>query len=170
MDTPLTGESESNSPNPEAQSKIAENTDKRPLNIIPHKWKPGVSPNPGGRPKKLPITEAYRAVLKKRARDVNPSMLERLQDAGFQISDEATMDEVLATMQVMEALNGKTRAATEITDRVEGKAIQRVEVTGAEGGPVETVDLSRLTNDDDLREYTRLQAIVTVPESGEKAE
>lgn len=168
MDTPLSGESESKSPNPETQSNSSQNigSAKGWSNLIP--WKKGQSGNPGGRPSRLPITEAYRAIGKRRAVDVNPGMLDVLKRAGFEVTDETTMNEVLALTQFMESLKGETKAASEITDRVEGKAIQRVELTGAEGGPVESVDLSRLT-DAQLAEYQRLQSIVTISEAEDKS-
>lgn len=174
MDTPLSGESESKSPNSETPSKTPGNNSdskKHPLSLIgaPYRWGKGQSGNPSGRPVRLPITEAYKTLGKRLACEVNPTMVDSLRLKGYDIPDDATMNDVLAIAQFTEAITGETKAASEITDRVEGKAIQRVELTGAEGGPVETVDLSRLS-DEKLRLYEELQREIVVADPSGSAE
>src|SRR5216683_2161502 len=78
------------------------------------RWKKGqASPNPGGRPKAMVLTEAYRAVLAKRF----PGDRQR-----------RTVAEVIAARVAAEAASGSVRAAAEIADRTEGKARQVIEM------------------------------------------
>jgi len=80
-------------------------------------FKPGKSGNPGGRPKKL-ISAAYEELANKKVPN-DPK--------------GRTYAEVLAEGQFRAAIKGVTQAAKEITDRLEGKAPQPVEVSGPEG-------------------------------------
>jgi hypothetical protein len=76
-------------------------------------FRPGVSGNPGGRPKSKLFREAYLAVLE--AEDLK----------NFQPSNVL---ETVAKKIVEEAKKGKVQAANEIADRVEGKACQAVDL------------------------------------------
>jgi hypothetical protein len=78
-------------------------------------WKPGQSGNPGGRPKKKPVTDALRVALD----TIVPGDKEG-----------RTYAEVIAFALVHEALAGKNKvsAASEIADRVEGKPGSRMEI------------------------------------------
>src|SRR5215472_3784230 len=76
-------------------------------------FQPGQSGNPGGRPRR-PLTDAYQA------------QLARVNDLDRQ---KRTYAEMIAAAQIKKALKGNTMAAKEITDRVEGRARQAVEVT-----------------------------------------
>lgn len=71
--------------------------------LAQYQFKPGQSGNPGGRPKKKPVTEAYERI----------------------ISDPKV---ALAIAQgiIRAARKGNVRAAAEIADRVEGKVSQHV--------------------------------------------
>lgn len=77
-------------------------------------WPKGVSGNPGGRPKKQPITEAYLAVA---GRGV-PGNRRGL-----------TYAQVAAERQFRAALKGSTLAIREIADRIEGKPRQSIDMT-----------------------------------------
>ena len=86
-----------------------------PDKIVPHQWKPGESGNPGGRPKKKPITEIYEELL----------------------AEGVTRDSIKKTMR---ALVGKknglaVQALREMADRIEGRAqgTDIVEIPGLEG-------------------------------------
>ena len=48
--------------------------------------------------------------------------------------------EAIALGQARAAIKGKTDAAREIADRLEGKARQPVEVSGRNGGPIELAE------------------------------
>lgn len=96
-----------------------------PQNLQPP-WPKGVSPNPGGRPKMKPITDALRSILDHPY--TGPGCLKKFK--GY------TNAQAIAAKQIEIAIQkGDTRAVVEITDRVEGKVPQQV--TGRGGGAVE---------------------------------
>lgn len=114
------------SENSEAKSEAQ----KRKLaNLKP--FQPGQSGNPGGRPKKL-ISDAYRLVLEQQA------------TYGKQ---KGTGAELLAAKMWRQAMSGKIQAATEITDRVEGKAMQAVQMSGPGGGAIPLTSMSPEENE-----------------------
>jgi hypothetical protein len=76
-------------------------------------WKPGESGNPGGRPKRTPLTDACREVL---AQTI-PSD-----------SQARTYAQAIAEMLAAKALEGDIRAAQELADRAEGRPRQSVEI------------------------------------------
>jgi hypothetical protein len=79
---------------------------------------PGVSGNPNGRPKGSSITARIRARC---AQDTD---------------DGRTIAERIADRFVAEALKGKFPFAREVLDRVDGKVTEKVEINGADGGPI----------------------------------
>lgn len=85
----------------------------------------GQSGNPGGRPKKLPITEAYRQAL--------TGVLPEADRRRFGLPKGATYADLVAVSMVTQARKGSVRAAQELGDRTEGKPAQRLEVSGPEG-------------------------------------
>ena len=95
--------------------KGSEDQRRRLANLKP--WPKGVSGNPGGRPRKQPITEAYLEVA---ARTVPGD------------SQGRTYAQAAAERQFRAALKGSTSAIREIADRLEGKPQQRIEVTNVE--------------------------------------
>ena len=46
----------------------------------------------------------------------------------------------VAEKLIAEALEGNITAIKEVADRIEGKAVQGVELTGKDGGPVEVIE------------------------------
>ena len=74
-----------------------------------HRWKPGQSGNPGGRPKGQSITASLRALLEK-------------EHNGKRIVD------LLAERIMKEALAGKFPFAKEVLDRADGKVTDKLEV------------------------------------------
>jgi hypothetical protein len=95
----------------------------------PYRWEKGcASPNPGGRPKKTPFADAHRQVAEATVKDLT-------------IRDNDSVAVAVAKALAREALRGKVQAATEIANRVEGTARQRVEVSGYEGDPVQVEDV-----------------------------
>jgi hypothetical protein len=77
------------------------------------RWKPGQSGNPGGRPKRTPLIDAFREVLSK---PVPGDMRGR--------TYAQAISEKLAT----KAVEGDIRAAQELADRAEGKARQTLQI------------------------------------------
>ena len=92
-------------------------------------WKPGESGNPSGRPKKLPISGRYEALAELLLDEQLRSMLK--------LRKGSTYGDAVALGQYRAAIKGKSDAAREIREAVEGKATQRLELTGAGGGPPE---------------------------------
>jgi hypothetical protein len=93
------------------------------------RWTKGqASPNPGGRPSKTPLTDAYR----------------RLLETPYPGDQRGrTYVERIAEVVCYEAGGGDLAAIREITDRTEGKARQNVEMN--------PIDLSRLTPEQQLQ-------------------
>lgn len=104
----------------------------KPENIEPHKFKKGQSGNPKGRPKKLPELEKL------------------LADVLGEEKDGMTAAEAILKKLRQEAAKGNLRAAEILLNRAYGMPKQRTELTGADGGPVETIiRFVDDTNDDD---------------------
>jgi hypothetical protein len=89
-----------------------------------HRFKPGQSGNPGGRPKKQPVTKAYEALAEKKLPEKIRALLVR---SGF---DGETWAEAWAFGAGVKAAKGDTSALKEITDRLEGKAQQSLKISG----------------------------------------
>jgi uncharacterized protein DUF5681 len=83
-------------------------------------WKPGESGNLLGRPKRRPISDRY----EDRAETPLPEK-ERIKR---RLARGATYADALALGQFNAALNGRTDAAREIREAIEGKAQQRLEL------------------------------------------
>lgn len=81
-------------------------------------FKPGQSGNPGGRPKKKLIDEVLAELL------------------GAKNSADAKR---IAKALIRNAASGDSKAAKLIAERTQGKPLQKVEVTGNDGGPVSLV-------------------------------
>ena len=84
----------------------------KPENLKPP-WKKGQSGNPGGRPKKASITEAFLAVLEKPV----PNDPQKRNYA-----------ELIAEATARQAIKGNVQAVKEIADRTEGRARQSIEI------------------------------------------
>jgi hypothetical protein len=91
-----------------------------------HRWRPGQSGNPGGRPRVGALAKACRAVLEKRVRH-DPK--------------KRTHAEMVADYLAEQAILGNKYAIRELADRAEGRAGQLLEVevrrAGAEEAPQE---------------------------------
>ncbi len=82
-------------------------------NLKPYRFQPGQSGNPGGRPKKTPLTDALRALLEKAA----PGALK-----------DKDYARAIAEALARRAARGDVSAIREVCDRVEGKPKQAVEL------------------------------------------
>ncbi len=100
-------------------------------------WKPGQSGNPSGRPKTSIITSR----LEKFAETTCPPEFLKV----LKLKRGATWADAWILMMNRQALGGEkhgvVQAFREIVDRLEGKAIARMEMTGAEGGPIEVEEI-----------------------------
>ena len=100
---------------------------------------PGRSGNPSGRPKRQPISERYATIAELPAPGYLLSAL-KLSEAEKQAIK--TYGDALALSQFRAGIKGKTDAAREIADRVEGRSRQAVEVSGPEGAPIDVQFMS----------------------------
>ena len=107
---------------PDSEQDEPENTSGNtlPPGMVEKMWKPGQSGNPGGRPKRKVLTDAYTALLDQ---NIPPDLARKLQ-----ISESSTYAEVIAMALVREAVKGKVNAAAELADRAEGRVMERVQV------------------------------------------
>ena len=116
---------------PDSEQDEPENTSGNtlPPGMAEKMWKPGQSGNPGGRPKRKPLTDAYAALLDK---PIPPDMARQLK-----LDESTTYAEVIAMSLLREAVKGKVNAAAELADRTEGRVAQAVEHSGPDGGPIQ---------------------------------
>jgi hypothetical protein len=108
-----------------------ENTVKKPGNTSGLKppWKKGCpSPNPGGRPKKNPISDRYAEV----AETPVPERVRKI----MKLRRGATHGDAIAFSQARAAIKGRTDAAREFREAIEGKAAQRLQISGPGEGQV----------------------------------
>lgn len=116
----------------------------KPENIEPHKWKPGQSGNPNGRPKGSLNSKTY---LKKWL-----EMKVTMENPVTKMKEEMPAMEAMTISLIGEAMSGNVGAYKEVMDRFEGRVNQRVEMTGAEGGPLQVenpskIDYSKLSDE-----------------------
>jgi uncharacterized protein DUF5681 len=97
----------------------------------PYRFKPGQSGNPGGRPKKRPISDCYEELAERELPEK-----ERIKHG---LPKGATYGHALAIVMFKAALEGKSDAAREIREAIEGKAAQRQEIIDRAGGEIRVV-------------------------------
>jgi Family of unknown function (DUF5681) len=85
--------------------------------VAPYRWKRGESGNPGGRPKRKPLTEELERILAETG------------------EDNKTYARKLIKAAVDRAIKRSDFALAQVWDRIEGKVPSSV--TGANGGPVQ---------------------------------
>jgi hypothetical protein len=100
---------------------------------------PGHSGNPSGRPKRQPMTERYAAIAELPVPDY---LLAALKLSEAEKSAIKTYGDALVLSQFRAGIKGKTEPAREIADRLEGRARQAVEVSGAEGKAIDVQFMS----------------------------
>ncbi len=106
-------------------------------NLIPAK--PGEVRNPNGRPKGVPNSKTRLARLLTLVQNIqNPITGEQ---EGFTVAEQMDMQ------QILKALGGDTKAYQAVTDRLEGRPAQAVDVTS--GG--ENINKLKAMTDDELR-------------------
>lgn len=108
-------------------------------NLIPYQFKPGESGNPNGRPKKSPVTDHVKDQLEGPIpRAMLDSMKEGARAVFFEIyGPDPTFGQMIAFKLVAMSAKGDMMAMRELLDRVEGKVVQKAELTGAGGGPLQ---------------------------------
>lgn len=95
-------------------------------NLTP--WKPGQSGNPSGRPKKQPLSEL---VLMQLDKPIPASMKEKLPPIFTEVyGPEPTFGDMLAFQLIATAAKGDMSAMNTVFDRVEGKTVQGIKMSG----------------------------------------
>ncbi|GAA3758461.1 DUF5681 domain-containing protein [Terriglobus aquaticus] len=100
-----------------------------------HRFQPGQSGNPSGRPKKAPITDYLREQLD---RAIPAGMLDKLRPEersflGELFGTSPTFGHMVAFKTIQQACKGDVFALRELLDRVEGKVTRTVEHAGEVG-------------------------------------
>jgi len=103
-----------------------------------YRWKKGQSGNLSGRPKRLPISDGYRH----RAEETLPEhirkwVVKQAPQLVEVLTKGSTWGDLVVIAQFMQAMKGKTEAAREIREAIEGKSLQRVHDEGPDSGPNE---------------------------------
>lgn len=123
---------------------------------VEHRFRPGQSGNPSGRPKGRSLAARLRTIIDRETKD------------GKDYGD------LIMEVLVKAALKGDMKAMGYILDRVDGKLAQPIkqEISGPDGGPVEirddAPDLSKLS-DAEFRKLERMSRkldVVDVPRVG----
>lgn len=110
------------------------------------RFQPGQSGNLSGRPKKRAISDRYEIMAEK------PLPKKERSDLGLRKG--ATYGDAIAHAQFHSAIDGKTEAAREIREAIEGKATQRVELSGSDSGAPVTIGF--YDTDESLRRIAEL--------------
>jgi hypothetical protein len=106
-------------PPPFAENTGENTADRCPESLRPYRWQKGQpSPNPGGRPKRAPISDAY-------ARHVENPLPDDLRRK-LRLPKGASWADAMALGQLRSAVKGNTVAAKEIADRIEGRVTQPI--------------------------------------------
>jgi hypothetical protein len=85
-------------------------------------WQPGQTGNPGGRPKKKPITDRYLRIVETELPDDIRMALG--------LPRHATFGDAIALAQARAAIQGDTPAAKELREAIEGRASTQEELGG----------------------------------------
>jgi hypothetical protein len=117
------------------------------------RWPKGVTGNAGGRPKKRAISERYAFV----AEVPLPEAVRKK----FKMPVGSTFGDAGAVGTFLAMMEGKYGAAKEIREAIEGKATQRIEVVGADSGPIK-VSLEETVAK--IREFYGLRPPTTTPQ------
>jgi hypothetical protein len=108
--------------------------------LVEYRFKPGLSGNPGGRPKKRPISTRY-ALL------ADVEVPERIRKK-LKLPKGATLADAGVVALYGAMAEGKHGAAKEIREGIEGRAPQRIEFSGPDGEEIKAKVDARLSVND----------------------
>lgn len=92
-------------------------------------WRKGEpSPNPSGRPRRLPISDTYALFAQL---PIPESIRKAMKRRGVPIEPSATFADALVLQVLMKAADGDTKAAKEVRESIEGRAGERPDAPGA---------------------------------------
>ena len=104
---------------------------------VEYQFKPGQSGNPGGRPKKRPISSRYALLAEVR-------LPERVRKK-LKLPEGATLADAGVVALYSAMAEGKHGAAKEIREGIEGRAPQRIEFSGPDGEEIKAKIDAKLT-------------------------
>jgi Family of unknown function (DUF5681) len=93
-----------------------------PNNLRPPWRKGDPSPNPSGKPRRLPISDTYALFA---SEPIPESIRRAMKRKGIPIEPGATFSQALCLQILMKAMGGDSKAAKEIRESIEGRAGQR---------------------------------------------
>ena len=128
-------------------------------------WQPGQSGNPGGRPKRKAITEE---LMNHADRPVTAEVAKQLGLPEEMIG--WTYAQATSEMVWRRAMQGDPAAVDKIADRLEGKAQQSVELTGADGGPIQLVRKYERLSDEQIAQMVSIAECLQLEEAPATAE
>lgn len=132
-------------------------------NLVP--FKVGNSGGPG-RPRGITITDAYRKLLQTQVKPGEKDSNKAFDTVHMEMVNKgATIAEWIALAQIKQAMKGNVTHASEITDRIEGRARQQHHITGDGTMGVSRFDFSRVDSDR-LRAMVRTVADAEVGKNG----
>jgi hypothetical protein len=129
-------------------------------------WPKGVSGNPGGRPRKQPMTDDAKRALED---PVSDTLRAELLKHGIELPEGATMRMAIAKGAVRRAIIDNA-TYTQLQAMIEGKPTARVELSGPDGGALESIVYSDLTDEQLAERRAKMQQVVDAVASPEAAE
>jgi hypothetical protein len=134
-----------------------------PDNLKPHAWKPGESGNPLGGKLHNPVIRAIKAMTRTQLAEVGTLLVEQDLTTLEQVAKSRTEPALrvwFATIAVEAIKKKEFWAFNGLLDRIVGKVAERTELTGANGGPVDSRNVSLImTPEERLLEIERLRAL-----------
>jgi hypothetical protein len=122
--------------------------------------------NAGGRPKKLPISEAYAALM---PAEVDDAVVKSLKLPKLKGEKRWTWAEAITFCQARNACT-KTEAAKEIREAIEGKSLTRLRLSMDEDSELNVHVTQERTREEIIADILRIQQRLRARKSAEKGE
>jgi hypothetical protein len=113
-------------------------------NLLKGQWQPAQRGNPGGRPKKKPITDRYHRIVETEL----PDDIRR--DLG--LPRGATFGDAIALARARQAIKGETAAAKEMREAIKGRSMTQADFEGKNAGMTIIFDMP-MPHQDELRPF-----------------
>jgi 3-oxoacyl-ACP reductase-like protein len=122
--------------------------------------------NAGGRPKKLPISEAYAALM---PAELDEAVVKSLKLPKRKSKEKWTWAEAITFCQARNACT-KTEAAKEIREAIEGKSLTRLRLSMDEDSELNLHVTQERTREETIAEILRIQERIRARSSAQKGE
>jgi len=98
----------------------------------------GISGNPGGKRHKLPLTDRYADRIEEKLPErFRKWLIAKAPPLAEVLIPGSKYGDMVVIAQILQAAKGKTEAAKEIREAIEGKALVRLRHEGPDGGPIQ---------------------------------